>query len=157
MKEIIGQLANRPINVNATAESKAMNDSTDKSQNINVGGDMKLSNAVLNLGELSGTVTNTIQQIPDTNDTANFKALLIELQTAIATDTTLNTDDKAEALEQVKVLAESGQNPQDGALKKAAKTATKILKGTIAALPPTTALVEAVTKLLPIVTKFFGF
>jgi hypothetical protein len=54
-------------------------------------------------------------------------------------------------------LAEAAQNPQDGALQKAAKTATKIISGTVAALPSTTALVEAVTKLLPLITKFFGF
>lgn len=66
-------------------------------------------------------------------------------------------DDKAEALEQVKPLAEAGKNPQDSGLQKAAKTAAKILKGTIAALPSTTALVEAGTKLLPLITKLFGF
>jgi uncharacterized protein YjbI with pentapeptide repeats len=158
---IASLMANRPITpvtveVNTTAESKAMNDSTDKSRNIQVGRDLNLSNAVLNLGELSGTVTNTIQQIPDTDGTANLKDLLTQLQSAVETDTFLNDADKAEALEQVKVLAEAGQNPQDGALKKAANTATKILKGTIAALPSTTALVKAVTDILPIITKFFG-
>jgi len=159
MKEIVSLLANRPVTVEvkAIAESKSMNDSTDKSQNIQVGRDMNFSNSVLNLGELSGTVTNTIQQLPDDGDRATLKDLLTQLQGAIDADTQISTDDKAEALEQVKVLAEAGKNPQDGAVQKAAKTAAKILKGTVAALPSTTALVEAVTKLLPLITKFFGF
>jgi hypothetical protein len=41
-------------------------------------------------------------------------------------------------------------------MQKAAKTALKFLKGTIADLPATANLVEACTKLLPLITKFFG-
>jgi Pentapeptide repeats (8 copies) len=96
--------------------------------------------------------------IPNSDGTQpGIKDLLTQLQDAIASEPQLTDDDKAEALEQVKTLAEAAQNPQDGAFQKAAKTATKIIKGTIAALPTTTALVEAVTKLLPLITKFFGF
>jgi hypothetical protein len=136
-----------------------MNENIDQSQKIQVGGDMNIdaTNAIVNLRDISGTVTNTIQQLPDDGDRPTIKDLLTQLQGAIETETTLDNEDKAEALEQVKVLAEAGQNPQDGALQKAAKTAAKILKGTVAALSPTTALVEAVTKLLPLITKFFGF
>jgi hypothetical protein len=94
----------------------------------------------------------------------SLKDLLTQLQAAISSSypqgvaaAPLSDDDKAEALEQVKTLAEAGTHANDGAGQKAAKTATKIIKGTIAALPPTTALVESVTKLLPLITKFFGF
>jgi hypothetical protein len=162
MKEIVTLLASRPVTVevSAIAESKAMHNSTDQSQNIKVGGDMNITatNAVVNLRDISGTVTNTIQQLPDPDDDRpSIKTFLTQLQTAIEADTHLGTDDKAKALEQVKVLAETGQNPQDGMVQKTAKTAAKILKGTVAALPSTTALVEAITKLLPLITKFFGF
>ncbi|WP_445175108.1 hypothetical protein [Microcoleus sp.] len=44
-------------------------------------------------------------------------------------------EDKAEALEQVKALAEVGQNPQEGTMKKAGKTAMTMLKGILAGLP----------------------
>jgi hypothetical protein len=74
--------------------------------------------------------------------------LLTQLQAAIETDTNLTQEDKAEALEQVKALAEAGQNPQEGAMQKAAKTAMKILKGTVTGLPSAAALVEACNKLL---------
>jgi hypothetical protein len=147
------------ISVVRLAESKAMNDSTDQSQNIQSGRDLNITatNSVVTLRELSGTVTNTIQLLPNTDQTNHLRELLTQLQSAITADTTLNDDDKAEALEQVKVLAEAGQNPQDGALNKAAKTATWALKGAIAAFPSATAFVKAITDLLPVVTKFFGF
>ena len=56
----------------------------------------------------------------------------------------------------MKVLAESGQKPEDSTLQKLAKTAVKILKGTIASLPDVTKLVESGAKLLPYITKLLG-
>ena len=103
------------------------------------------------VGEVSGSVTNSINQLsssPDP-DTLGLKELLTQLQKSIETETRLSEEDKAEALEQVKMLAEAGQNPEDNGLQKTAKTAMKILKGTAASLPDATELVEACTKLLP--------
>ncbi|MDZ8032207.1 MAG: hypothetical protein RMX89_14015, partial [Nostoc sp. DedSLP04] len=59
-------------------------------------------------------------------------------------------------LEQVKALAEAGKNPQEGAMQKAAKTAIKILKGTISSLPSATKLVEQCSNLLPLISNFLG-
>lgn len=103
------------------------------------------------LGVISGTVTQTIHQLPSPSDpdTPNLKTLLQQLQTLIETEETLSDEDKVEALEQVKTLAEAGQHPQDGPLQKAAKTALKILKGTAASLPDATQFVQQVTTLLP--------
>ncbi len=116
-----------------------------------VGGDVS---GVLNLGTISGNVTNAINQLPTSSDPdkPGLKELLAQLQTAIEAETELPPDDKAEALEQVKVLAEAGQKPEDSALQKAAKTAMKILKGTVATLSETSKLVEICSKLLPIVS-----
>lgn len=110
------------------------------------------------IGAISGNVTNTINELPASPepDKPGIKELLTELQTAIEADNNLGEEDKAEALEQVKAIAEAGQKPEDGAMQKAAKTALKFLKGTIAELPTTANLVEACTKLLPLITKFFG-
>jgi uncharacterized protein YjbI with pentapeptide repeats len=110
------------------------------------------------IGAISGNVTNTINQLPDSPepDKPGIKELLTELQAAIETDTSLSDDDKAESLEQVKTIAEAGQKPEDGAMQKMAKTAIKILKGTVAGLPSTTSFFEACAKLLPLITKFFG-
>jgi len=108
------------------------------------------------LGEVSGTVTQTINQLPDqphAPDAENLKALLTQLQALIETAPELSDEDKVEALEQVQVLAEAGQAPEDGPLKKAAKTSMKILKGTAAALPDATSLVEGLNQLLPAIAS----
>jgi hypothetical protein len=82
------------------------------------------------IGAISGSVTNTINQLPETSQSEqpNLKELLTQLQKAIETETELPNEDKAEALEQVKTLAEAGQTPQDSNLQKAAKTAFSVFK-----------------------------
>ncbi len=111
------------------------------------------------IGAISGSVTNTINQLPTSPDPDNpgIKELLAQLQAAIEAESELSDEDKAEALEQVKTLAEAGQKPEDNALQKPAKTAMKILKGTVASLPEAANLVEACTKLLPMVSKLLLF
>lgn len=103
------------------------------------------------IGAISGSVTNTINQLPASPnpDNPGIKELLAQLQAAIEAESELPDEDKAEALEQVKTLAEAGQKPEDNALQKAAKTSMKILKGTAASLPDAAKLAEACTKLLP--------
>jgi predicted RNase H-like nuclease (RuvC/YqgF family) len=94
---------NNIVEVNTTSESKAMSDSSNK--NINLGRDA--IGSTLNIGDISGIVTNTINQLPASpkSDQPGIKELLTELQTAIEAETDLSDDDKAEALEQVKTLA----------------------------------------------------
>jgi uncharacterized protein YjbI with pentapeptide repeats len=110
------------------------------------------------IGVISGTVTNTINQLPASPDPDNpgIKELLAKLQEAIEAESELPDADKAEALEQVKTLAEAGQKPEDNVLQKAAKTSLKILKGTVASLPDATKLVEACTKLLPAIATLLA-
>jgi uncharacterized protein YjbI with pentapeptide repeats len=167
MKEIIGLLASRPVinEVNVTAESKAMTESTDASRKIkigDVGGDFKPIGSQFSSDnvtvDISGTVAETINQLPTSPepDKPGIKELLTQLQTAIEADTNLTQEDKAEALEQLKALAEAGKNPQEGAMQKTAKTAMKILKGTIASLPSAATLVEACSKLLPAIASLLG-
>lgn len=123
-----------------------------------VQGNISDVSGVLNLGQISGGVTNAIAQLSDPSDPnqPGLKELLTQLQGAIESETQLNQEDKAEALEQVKVLAEAGQKSQDGSLRKMASTAVKVLKGTVSGLPEATKLVEACSKLLPIITKLLG-
>lgn len=158
MMEIVKLQASRPINIEAKAvlDSKFMSNSIDQSSKIEIGGDFTDSN--LNISEISKTVTNSLNQLsasPDPNQ-PGIKELLAELQAAIAADTNLDDEDQAEALEQVGTLAEAGKNPSDGAMKKAAKTAMKILRGTVASLPTATKLVEEFNKLLPAIANIFG-
>ena len=135
--------------VYSTSESKAMNPTN--SNNITA---RDINQSTLN-SDISGTVTNSINQLPTSpqSDQPGLKELLTELQTAIEAETDLSDDDKAEALEQVKTLAEVGKNPQESTMQKAGKTAMKILKGTIAGLPSAATLVEACSKLLPMIAK----
>ena len=162
--EMIMSLANQSMNVKVDnkIENKPMTNSNDASRKINigsVGGDFNASGQALNLGEISGTVTNTINELPSSPepDELGVKELLAQLQAAIEAEKNLPEEDKAEALEQVKTLAEAGKSPQvEGAMQKAAKTALKILKGTVASLPSATKLVEECSKLLPLISQLLG-
>jgi hypothetical protein len=140
-----------------------MNDNIDKSRSFtvgNVGGDFKpIGSAIMSdNAEISGTVADSIEQTPVLPDPAKLgiEELLAQLSEAISTSSDLNPDDKAEALEQLKILAEAGKNPSDGIMKKMARTSLKILQGTVAGLPDVAKLVDACSKSLPIITKFFG-
>ncbi len=165
MTNIVYTLANRPINVTSTAVSKsfAMNESTDKSRSFQVGdvnGDFKpIGSPIMSDNvEISGTVAECINQLPASTDPTKpgIKEILSQLTQAISTSSDLDDEDKAEALEQVKILAEAGKKPNDGAMKKMAKTAIKILKGTVSGLPDVAKLADSFNKLLPLITKFLG-
>jgi hypothetical protein len=100
--------------------------------------------------QLPTPLINYLKHPNQSNQT--FKELLTQLQKAIETESELPNEDKAEALEQVKTLAEAGQTPEDSNLQKAAKTAMKILKGTTSGLSETTKLVLECSKLLPAIS-----
>jgi hypothetical protein len=109
-------------------------------------------------GVVSGNVTQSIGQLEKVNEPEAPKLadLLKQLQAAIEADANLSEEDKAEALEQVKALAEAGQNPKEGAMQKTAKSAMRMLKGIIADLPTVATLVEAGNKILPAIAHLFG-
>ena len=109
-------------------------------------------------GDISGTVTATIGQLQssDAPEAPKLADLLKQLQTAIESDANLNDDDKAEALEQVKTLAQAGQSPKEGPMQKTAKTAIIMLKGIFTGLPAVATLVDAGQKLLPAIAQMFG-
>ncbi|PPJ64552.1 pentapeptide repeat-containing protein [Cuspidothrix issatschenkoi] len=134
------------------------NDSSRKVEIGSIGRDFNASGQALNLGEISGTVTNTINELPSAPepDKPGIKELLTQLKTAIEADTNLSEEDKTDALEQIKTLAEVAKNPQAGAMQKAAKTAIKILKGTISSLPTAATLVEQCSKILPLISSVLG-
>ena len=130
---------------------------------INIQGSTNVSGiagggSVANLGTISGNVSIALNQLPDSPeaDKPGIKELLTQLQAAISQSTELSDDDKAEALEQVKTLAEAAKTPQENASKKTAKTAITMLKGIFTGLPAVASLVEAGNKLLPLISKLFG-
>jgi uncharacterized protein YjbI with pentapeptide repeats len=160
MKEIVSLLASRPINVDvkATADSKSMNESTDQSRNITNQSGNVIGNILGDSGTISGTVAETINQLPASSEPekSGIKELLSQLQAAI-NDQNLADDDKAQALEQIKVLAEAGQNPNNETAQKQAKRAMGFLKVIAEGLPSAAQLVKACQDVLPAIANFFGF
>lgn len=155
---VINSLANRPINVQAIA--KAMNESKDQSQNFSVGGDFTITstNSIVNLRDISGTVTYTINQLPESSNPAEpgIRELLSQLQKLVEEDTELALEDKADLLEQVKALAETEQVPEQDKKEGIVRKARKIFEATLKGLPDTARIVEACSKLLPMVIKALG-
>ena len=154
--ELAKLMATRPIANTAIA----MSESTDQSRNINISGGTvnNTGAAAMSLGDISGTVANTINQLPASSesDKPGIKELLEQLQKAIEAEPNLSEEDKAEALEQVKALAEAGKAPQEGAMQKIAKRSTTMLKGIVAGLPEAAKLAVEYAKLLPTITSLFG-
>jgi uncharacterized protein YjbI with pentapeptide repeats len=159
MTEIVKLLAKKPINVqfdNKVENKNMTNDSSRKVEIGSVGRDFNASGQAFNLGEISGTVTNTINELPSAPepDKPGIKELLTQLKTAIEADTDLKPKDKEKALKQVKALAEAAQNPQEK--QDLADTAITMLKGVVSNLPTAAKLVEECGKLLPIISGFLG-
>ncbi|MBD2441681.1 pentapeptide repeat-containing protein [Dolichospermum sp. FACHB-1091] len=151
--------AEKSINVQIDNKVENENMTKDSSRKIeigNIGGDFNASGQALNLGEISGTVINTINELataPEA-DKPGIKELLTQLKTAIETDTDLTAKDKEKALKQVKSLAEAAQNPQEK--QDLADTAITMLKGVLTNLPTAAKLVEECGKLLPLIAGFLG-
>jgi DNA-binding phage protein len=110
--------------------------------------------------DISGT--NAIDRLPSTStEAANLKALLTQLQAVLETadDTVLPDADKANALEQVKLLAEAAQKPEPekktlGA--KAIRFLQRIVGAVPTALPIAATLVTEFNKLVPAIAKLIG-
>ncbi|MEO1146990.1 MAG: pentapeptide repeat-containing protein [Cyanobacteria bacterium J06638_22] len=162
MEGIVEILANRPINVDvkATAESKSMQ-GNDYSRNVSIGGDFNAtnSNVTLNLGEISGQVSNQINQLPDgapEPGKPSLKALLTQLQAAIEADKELSDIEKKEAFGEVAKLAEAGSAPQANAMQRVARRAADNLKSIAEPLTEASNLAEACKNLLPLILPLFA-
>lgn len=103
-------------------------------------------------------VTDAIAKLPNTPESKplGIKELLTSLHAAIEADCDLNPEDRADALEQVLVLAEAGQNATDERMQKSFRRAIKILRGTVAELPTTSKLVGECEWLLDAIAKQFS-
>ncbi|MGB3693099.1 MAG: pentapeptide repeat-containing protein, partial [Spirulinaceae cyanobacterium] len=168
-KQLFGLLSDKnkqPIinKITNTAKSNAMNENNQDSRQLNIGdvaGDFKPMGSALNAGDvtISGTVAETINQLPPSPDAEKpgIKELLSQLAIAIEAENNLNEEEKQEALEEIQNLAKAGQNPQAGNKKKLAKKAMTMLKGIAAGVPAAAGLAKAVKELLPMIGSIFGF
>jgi uncharacterized protein YjbI with pentapeptide repeats len=125
--------------------------------NANISG-VSSGDGIVNLGTISGDVTNAINQLPDSSETgqASLKTLLTQLQEAIETDTDLPDPDKSDLLEQVQSLAEAKQTEEPTRREGMARRAMKMFDATLKSLPDTAKIVEACSKLLPLILKVLG-
>lgn len=158
LKDIAIELARRPTQVTnqLTAGDQTVNDNTQRNQIVSIGGNV--IGSTINLGKINGAVSNAINQLPSTAAATQpgIKEYLLELQATIKAEPTLLIEDKADALEGVKTLAEVAQDPQQPDKQSLARKAIKLLKGTVSALPDTAKLVEACRTLLPLIAKAIG-
>lgn len=123
------------------------------------GGDVNLSGSTLNLGEISGQVSNQINQLPDVAPDPgkpSLKDLLTQLQQAVETDPELSDIEKKEALGEVAKLAEAGSNPTENAMQRMVKRAADNLKSIAEPLTEASNLAEACKKLLPLILPLFA-
>jgi len=134
--------SNRSINIggNVSGASIVSGDgnvvgsgNTMNQRNMNVSGNFN-NTGVFNWGEISGNVTNTINQLPASPDPARsgLRELLTKLQDLIQNTAGLAEEDKAEALNHVKALAEIGKNPNE---KSKSKSILRWFKGFFSELP----------------------
>ncbi len=161
MHEIVKMLANRPVTVDvkAIAESKSMQ-GNDNSRNISIGGDFNPSgsNININLGEISGQVSNEINQLPDapvSQEQPGLKELLTQLKEAVEQDMELTADEKAEALGEGAKLAKAGNDPKEGAMQRMAGRAQATLKAISESLTDASTLATACKTLLPMIAVLF--
>jgi uncharacterized protein YjbI with pentapeptide repeats len=123
------------------------------------GRDVNLTGSTLNVGTISGQVSNQINQIPApaTADQPSLKDILTQLQTAVETDSELSDEEKSEALQAVGRIATAGAEPNpDAKAKGIVKRATDTLKGMAETLTDASNLAEACKTLLPIVLSLFA-
>ncbi|MDF0555000.1 hypothetical protein [Kamptonema sp. UHCC 0994] len=135
----------------------------DKQIKIQVGGGVGGSVTAGDIGgssssHVGGDVSAIINELPSSSeaDRPRIKELLTQLQAAIKADPNLSEDDKNDALEQVKDLAEAAKNPNDAEMKNKAKKADRMLGRIISAVPKATELLQLCNNLLPLITKVFG-
>ncbi|MBE7380632.1 MAG: pentapeptide repeat-containing protein [Leptolyngbya sp. SIO1E4] len=144
-------------------EAHAMNHSnnpniTTSDGSVYAGRDISLSGSTLNLGEISGQVSNQINQLSEaapSSDQPSLKNILTQLQAAIEQDAELSADEKAEALGEIGKLAKAGSDPQAAKMKGLAKRATATLKSIAETLTDASKLATACKTLLPTLVALF--
>ncbi|MEH2078074.1 hypothetical protein [Nostoc sp.] len=133
--------------------------------NVSAGGSLNMtgsaigqSNSITTLGNVSTMVKEIVHKLPDSNDSGEpgIKELLLQLQEAIEEEKTLSAEDKTDLLEQVKALAEAKQSAESDKKEGLARKAKKMFNATLKGLPDTAKIVEASSKLLPMILKALG-
>jgi uncharacterized protein YjbI with pentapeptide repeats len=144
IKEILGLTKPPNIIFNPIFHAEAKAVAEQNPITIKAGRD--ISGNVINLGEITGNVTNAINQIPNKEDSGDIKTLLTQLQEAISSDESLKDEDKAYALSKVKELAKIAIHDKPEEKSTLASKAISILKPIIDNIPTISKIVETVRK-----------
>ncbi|MGD1874097.1 MAG: Clp protease N-terminal domain-containing protein [Mastigocoleus sp.] len=106
----------------------------------------------------SDNIDNVINHLPSisSSEEIDIKDLLKQLKLIIEADERLKSEDKTEALQQILVLAVAARKPTDKNTLSFARTAIKIIIGTVAQRSPSNQLVKECKRLLPIIVQFFN-
>ena len=132
-----------------------------QSRNISISGNAQVTASgagAFNLGDISDTVANTINQLPNSPNPyqPGIKELLSQLKDAIEAETGLDEADKSDALEEIQNLAEVSQEEDENTKKTTAGKSLRMLGRITQALPATAALMTICKEILPAISHFFG-
>ncbi len=127
----------------------------ENSSNFSSEGKNNSSNQQQNISE---EVTQAVNQLPESQqaDLSGIEELLNQLETAIAASDELQPDKKAASLEQVKVLAKAGKNPQTQENRTTAKSAIALLSDMIDQIPGVPTVVGTWERIQPEISEIFG-
>lgn len=123
---------------------------------VSIGGDV--TGSTLNLGTISGNVTNLLQQLRDSHiqGTQDLAQILGELQSAIEGEPQLSDSQKQDALEAVETLAEEAKKPPESRTTKLCAMAMNALKGVTGTLSDASKLAEILKSSLPALKGILG-
>lgn len=124
---------------------------SDRASNRNRTGDRSYN---LTEAKLERRVWNRCQNHQSTSRLPDRATGTQRTAAAITNSDDLNEENKTIAEQETGTLAEAAKNPKDGKLKQAAKRAVATIRGTVAALPTATTLVEEVNNLLAQISNF---
>ena len=137
---------------------KIQGDYIDQSRTQNIsGGTINASGAgAFSMGNNYGTVANTINQVPDSDNSSKnqLKQLLIQLQNTINQEN-LDNDTKSDFLDEIKVILDALPNSQNDSTKKQANKSMRALKRIADDLPSNSATVNLCNQLPDLIAKVF--
>ncbi len=161
LQELTKQFANQPIKI----ENIVGNNSVSKGNvNITSGRGSSFSGIVAagesvnptnsTIGEIYGTVSQTLSQLPNSQSAEpSIKELLQQLTDAIAFSSDLDEKLKNKALKKVSGLANAATNPTNENMKESAEDAIMILENIVEKLPPSGPLGTTCNSLLPAIAQ----
>jgi uncharacterized protein YjbI with pentapeptide repeats len=140
-----------------TYQVETMNTFTDNSRNVKIRGDV--NGSTVNLDRISAEVKNSVTSFRTSNDSENLELgkLLIQLQKAIEEEIHLPNEDKEDLLMQIIALTSLPKAKNYDNKNATVRNAKKIFTATLKGLPDTAKIVEACSKLLPLIFKALGF